>query len=131
MKVFVLRLKPNIDLKKSLKEFVHSHQIKAGIILTTVGSLKQAKIRFAACSKSTLLQEKFEIISLVGTLSIYGLHLHISVADRTGKTIGGHLDDGCLIYTTAEIAIGEIEESIFTRKIDEETGFKELFILPR
>jgi len=131
MKVFPLRLKPNCDLKQSLKDFVHSHQIKAGVILTAVGSLQQAKIRFANCSESILLQEKFEIVSLVGTVSIHGIHLHISISDRTGKTIGGHLDEGCSIYTTAEIAIGEIEEVIFTREIDEETGFKELWILPK
>lgn len=131
MKVFTLRLKPNCDLKQSLKDFVHSHHLQAGVILTAVGSLQQAKIRFADCPDSKLLQEKFEIVSLVGTLSIHGIHLHISISDRTGKTIGGHLEEGCSIYTTAEIAIGEIEEVIFTREIDEETRFKELLILPR
>jgi predicted DNA-binding protein with PD1-like motif len=131
MKTFALRLKSDRDLKQSLKDFVNANNIQAGFILTAVGSLKQAKIRFADRSESNLFQEKFEIVSLVGTLSINGIHLHISLANRDGIAIGGHLDDGCLIYTTAEIVIGENEKIIFTREIDEKTGFKELKILPR
>ena len=29
-------------------------------------------------------------------------HLHIAVADSAGNVVGGHLMDGCFIYTTAE-----------------------------
>jgi len=35
------------------------------------------------------------------------------ITDKTpkfeGKTIGGHLDDGCIIYTNAEIFIGIVK----------------------
>jgi predicted DNA-binding protein with PD1-like motif len=130
MKVFALRLKPNQDLKESLKDFVALNHIQSGFILTTVGSLKQAKIRFADQSTSKILHDKFEIVSLVGTLSTNGIHLHIAISDREGKTIGGHLDSGCIIYTTAEIVIGTSKEFTFTRTIDDETGFKELKIIP-
>lgn len=131
MKVFALRLKPNMDLKKSLINFVSSNNIHSGYILTCVGSLSQVKIRFADQSNSKIFNQKFEIVSLVGTLSISGIHLHIALADKEGKTIGGHLDEGCIIYTTAEIVIGESEEFTFVRDIDEQTGFKELKIIPR
>jgi len=40
MKIFALRLKPEEDLKKSLKNFVVTNNIQAGFILTAVGSLK-------------------------------------------------------------------------------------------
>lgn len=130
MEVFALRLKPNMDLKESLRNFVNLNNIKAGFILTAVGSLKQAKIRFANQSNSTIVNKKFEIVSLVGTLANNGIHLHIAISDEEGKTIGGHLDNGCIIYTTAEIIIGASEEFIFIRTIDEQTGFKELEIIP-
>ena len=77
MKVFALRLKPNQDLKESLKNFVVEQDIKAGFVLTAIGSLKKAKIRFANQTISTVLTDKFEIISLNGTLAIEGIHLHI------------------------------------------------------
>ncbi|MBW4448083.1 MAG: DNA-binding protein [Spirirestis rafaelensis WJT71-NPBG6] len=129
MKIYPLRLKPNQDLRQSLKNFANQENIKAGFILSAIGSLKQAKIRFANQQSSTILIEKFEIISLNGTIATSGVHLHIAISDKEGKTIGGHLDDECIIYTTAEIIIGTTEEFIFNRTIDEQTGYKELEII--
>lgn len=130
MKVFALRLKPNEDLKQTLKIFALQENIKAGFILTAIGSLKVATIRFANQDTSTVLSEKFEILSLNGTIATTGVHLHIAISDKQGKTIGGHLDDGCIIYTTAEIVIGISEEYAFVRTLDQQTGYKELEIIP-
>jgi len=128
MNIFAIRLKANQDLKESLRNFVEQNNIQAGFILTAVGSLKKATLRFANQDKSEVFDEKFEIVSLVGTLSIHGIHLHISLSDRNGKTIGGHLVDGCITYTTAEIVIGTSDNFIFLRTVDEKTGYKELEI---
>lgn len=130
MKTFALRLKPEQDLRKILETFTQEKDISSGFILTAIGSLKQAAIRFANQEKATVLQDKFEILSLNGTLSKTGIHLHIAIADCQGKTIGGHLETGCIIYTTAEIVIGVSEYFTFTRTVDEQTGYKELEILP-
>ena len=129
MKVFALRLKPDQDLRQSLKTFAKEQNLKAGFILTAIGSLKHAKIRCANQSVSTVLNDKFEIISLNGTLATTGIHLHIAIADKEGKILAGHLDDGCIIYTTAEIVIGASEEFSFIRTIDKQTGYKELEII--
>ncbi len=131
MKIFATRLKPNQDLKESLKSFVKQNNIQSGFILTAVGSLKQATLRFANRDNAQVFNERFEIVSLVGTLSIHGIHLHISLSDKNGKTIGGHLVDGCIIYTTAEIVIGVSEDFIFVRTVDETTGYKELEVQPK
>ena len=131
MKIFATRLKPNQDLKESLKSFVQQNNIQSGFILTAVGSLKQVTLRFANRDNAQIFNERFEIVSLVGTLSIHGIHLHISLSDKNGKTIGGHLVDGCIIYTTAEIVIGVSEDFIFARTVDETTGYKELEIQPK
>ncbi len=130
MKIYPLRLKPDQDLRQSLKNFANQENIKAGFILSAIGSLKQAKIRFANQSNSILLTDKFEIISLNGIIATSGVHLHIAISDKQGKIIGGHLDNECIIYTTAEIIIGTTEEFIFNRTIDEQTGYKELEIIP-
>ncbi|WP_414587453.1 PPC domain-containing DNA-binding protein [Scytonema sp. PCC 10023] len=130
MKIFAFRLKPNEDLKQSLKNFALQENIKAGFILTAIGSLKVVTIRFANQDTSTVLSDKFEILSLNGTIATTGVHLHIAISDKQGKTIGGHLDDGCIIYTTAEIVIGISEEYTFLRTPDQQTGYKELEIIP-
>jgi uncharacterized protein len=67
-------------------------------------------------------------VSLVGTLSFDGCHLHVCLSDHTGSTIGGHLLEGCIIYTTAEVIIESNGEFIFERVQDKVTGWRELVI---
>jgi predicted DNA-binding protein with PD1-like motif len=129
MKIFALRLKPDTDLKDSLWNFTQAHSIQAGFILTTVGSLKRASLRLAGQSDSQVFDGKFEIVSLVGTLSQDGVHLHISISDFEGRTIGGHLTSGSIINTTAEVVIGDSYHHRFTRTVDEQTGYRELQII--
>lgn len=129
MKIFPIRLEPNADLRLSLKCFAVEQKIQAGFILSAIGSLKQATIRFANQDDTTVLTDKFEILSLNGTLATTGIHLHITIADGHGKVIGGHLSDGCIIYTTAEIVIGIAENFSFHRSFDEQTGFNELEVI--
>lgn len=129
MKTFALRLRPNEDLRDKLVKFIEKNDIRAGIVLTCVGSLMRATLRMADKNVIRDFEEKFEIVSLVGTLSQDGLHLHVSLSNKEGNTIGGHLKEGCMVHTTAEIVIGELEDVRFSRKFDEQTGFKELVVL--
>jgi predicted DNA-binding protein with PD1-like motif len=128
LKVYALRLMPKQDLRKQLELFSRERKLQAGFILTAVGSLQKVSLRLADQREATTFEGKYEIVSLVGTLSPDGVHLHISLSDSTGKTIGGHLVEGCEIYTTAEIVIGEARGLVFTREQDTETGYKELKI---
>jgi uncharacterized protein len=131
-KTFALRLKPAQDLKKELVNFVKDNNLQAAYIITCVGSLKKAALRLANQQNATTWEQKFEIVSLVGTMSaINGVHLHVSISDSTGYTIGGHLVDDNIVYTTAEIVIGEMDDKLFSRKVDSATTYKELFIEPR
>ena len=125
------RLKPHEDLKMKLDEYVKQRKIKAAFIFTCVGSLEKAAIRYANQPNTDTLTGKFEIVSLTGTLAESGSHLHISISDSTGKTIGGHLQEGSLIYTTAEIVIGILPEVVYGRQVDSTYGYKELIIRKR
>ncbi len=123
-----LRLNPDCDLKKSLISYCESYGIQAACIISCVGSLRSLTIRFANKSNLTVLDEKFEIISLAGTISQHEAHLHISISDGEGKMLGGHLAEGSLIYTTCEIVIGILDDVVFKRELDSTTGYKELKI---
>lgn len=127
-KIHSFRLKPKSDLKKSLLVFLKKNKIQAGVVLSSVGSLSVAEIRLANASQSKKIKGPFEVMHLNGTVSLHGLHLHISVADKKGTVIGGHLMDGCLIYTTCELVILEIKNQIFQRLPDAKTGYNELDI---
>lgn len=128
---YAFRLKPNEDLKEGIISFAKKQNIKAGAIVTCVGSLKQFHLRFANQEKGTKQIGHFEIVSMTGTFSDSSSHLHISVSDSTGQTIGGHLLEGNLIYTTAEIVVIDLSDFEFTRETDSTFGYKELFINPR
>ena len=128
MKTYAIRLHPGQDLKAELLRFVQTEKLQAGIILTCVGSFQKTSLRMAGKDQTKTWDEKMEILSLVGTLSAEGVHLHVAVSDGEGQTFGGHLVEGCLIYTTAEIAIGDLEQLKFIRVVDPETGYKELEI---
>jgi predicted DNA-binding protein with PD1-like motif len=131
LQVHAFRLKPHEDLKMALIAFAKNNAINAGIILTCVGSLEEFHIRFANEKAGKKQWGYFEIVSLTGTFSQTSSHLHISVSDSKGNTIGGHLLDGNHIYTTAEIAIGVLPEVTFEREIDSTYGFSELVVKPK
>jgi len=120
------RLKPGQDLKKEILQYVTEKQIKAGWIGTCVGSLTQYNIRYANQPEGNTGSGHFEIVSLTGTVSVNGSHIHISVSDSTGKTFGGHLLDNNIIYTTAEIVIQSSDDFIFKREKDGSTEWEEL-----
>ncbi len=128
IKTHAFRLKPGDDLKKEIQAFVLYRGIQAGWISCGVGSLTNYHIRFANQSQGNRDAGNFEIVSITGTVSVNGLHIHINVSDSTGKTIGGHLLDENYIYTTAEIIIQEADELIFTREKDGTSSWKELQI---
>lgn len=125
---FVFRLGPHDDLKKKIVAFMHERNIQAGAVISCVGSLEQVHLRFANRTEGTTLQGYHEILSLTGTLSVNGVHLHLSVADTNGQVTGGHLLDDNLVYTTAEISIAVFSDIVFKREIDPTYGFRELLI---
>ena len=130
LKTYSLRLRPGDDLRQQLTAFVQEHHIRAGAMLTCVGSLTVTTLRLANQEAASVYRGHFEIVSLVGTLSVNGSHLHLAVSDSTGRTIGGHLLDGCRVYTTAEIVLGELPEVEYRRETDPTFGYKELVVYP-
>jgi hypothetical protein len=124
--IHAFRLKPGEDLKQGIQQVVKDHHIKAGWVSTCVGSLTEYRIRFANQEGISEGFGHFEIVSLTGTVSINGSHIHMSISDSTGKTIGGHLADGNKVYTTAEIVIMSTSSMEFKREKDGTTPWEEL-----
>ena len=131
MEVMALRLSPGDDLRRSLLNYCVDHQIEAACVVSAIGSLAKAVVRFADQPEGVVLEKRLEVVALNGTLSRHGLHLHIVLADGTGQMLGGHLLDGSLIYTTAEIVLGIVPGVQFERKADPATGYLELAIIDK
>jgi predicted DNA-binding protein with PD1-like motif len=131
MKVVPLRLPPGADLRQALEAWMGEQQEQAACVFSAVGSLSVAQLRFAGAAEATVIHGGLEILSLAGTLSPDGAHLHIAVADRQGSVIGGHLCVGSLVRTTAELVIGLLPDWRFSRELDPATGYAELQITPQ
>ena len=128
MRIHIHRFEPHQDLKDSLTALVHQLQIKAGFLVSCVGSVRRISLRMAGTDAVLEKEGPFEIVSLVGTLGLNGCHLHASFSDSKGHVVGGHLLSGCPVFTTAELVIGESMVHQFDRQFDPNTGFDELVI---
>ncbi len=128
--VFVLRLKSGADLKGALTKYAAERGVRAGMIVTCVGSLAKAALRYAGKSEASVVEGDLEIVSMTGTLGLDGMHIHLAVSDPEGRTFGGHLVEGSIVRTTSEIAIAEIEGLRFEREADPQTGYRELRVEP-
>ena len=128
MELVSLRLQPEADIRRDLERLVKRDDISAAVVIGAVGSLSNVCLRFADQNKHTQLAGKHEILTLSGTLSEEGVHLHMSVADTTGDCKGGHVVYGCRVNTTLELVIGLVPGVKFEREMDEATGIKELKI---
>src|SRR3978361_2034004 len=98
MQVHVLRLNPGDDLRASLESsfavLSKQHGIEAACIMSAVGSLSRAVLRYADKPVGSDINASLELLMLSGTLSANGAHVHASVADEHGEVKGGHPEAG-------------------------------------
>ncbi len=100
-----LKLGPGSDLRRSLEQLA-IEQNASGFVLGVVGNLSQAAFQCPGRAEPTLLQGDLEIITLNGTLSPQGVHLHLSLSDGDCQVWGGHLEPGTLVLKGADLLVG-------------------------
>jgi predicted DNA-binding protein with PD1-like motif len=131
VRTVAVRLRPGTDLRVGLESLAAREAMRAGVVVTCVGSLSVVSLRMANRHETDRFEGDYEIVSLVGTLSPDGPHLHLSVSDDHGRVLGGHLQEGSIVRTTAEVVLGELEDVEFHRPIDPVTTWDELEVRPR
>jgi len=132
MRQITIRLKPKQYLKEEIEKIAKDYDIYAGALLSIVGGLENAKLRMAGTEPNNQIIKEwdgpFEIVSGTGTISKNGCHIHISLSDKAGNVIGGHLKDGCRVKFTAEVVILVFDDTTYKRELDSKTGFGELVV---
>jgi predicted DNA-binding protein with PD1-like motif len=128
MHVHPLRLVPGDDVRAAVEDVLRLREVSAAFVIQGIGSLSVAQLRFAGAEAPIELRGDLEILSLAGSVSPDGAHLHMSVADARGQVFGGHVASGCTVRTTAELLLALLPEYRFARKLDPATGFPELVI---
>jgi predicted DNA-binding protein with PD1-like motif len=133
MRTIARRLVDGQDLLVEIKKILNEQDIEAGVILLAMGGLKQSTIRVPVIDGKVVYihPQNLEIHLLQGTVSKHGCHLHIAVSDIEGKAWGGHLKEGCIVRGACQLLIGVLEDKVFKREPDPETGFDELVVLER
>ena len=130
MNALPLRLVPGQDLRAALQQALHAHGVQAAFVLQGIGSLSVAQLRLAGADAATELRGDIEILTLAGSLSPDGAHLHMAVADAQGRVVGGHVAAGCIVRPTAEVLIAVLPGHRFAREPDAASGYSELVVYP-
>jgi uncharacterized protein len=128
MKVHPVRLMPGDDLRAAIEGTLLQLELSAAFVLQGIGSLSVAQLRFAGVDSPAELRGDLEILTLAGSVSPEGAHLHMSVSDARGQVFGGHVAPGCRVRTTAELLLALLPEHEFSRERDPVTGFMELVV---
>lgn len=105
MRAVPLHLAAGTDLHQSLRAFAAEHGVQA-FVLSVVGNLTQAAFQCPGQPSPTLVSGDLEIITLQGTLSPEGVHLHLSLSDGACQVWGGHLEPGTLVLKGADLLVG-------------------------
>ncbi len=126
-----LRLSPGMDLRAALQDAAAIHWGGSAFVVAGIGSLGDAVLRYAGENAESRIDGPLEILSLSGTLSASGVHLHMAVSDAAGRVYGGHVGPGNVVRTTAEILLAPLRDWTLTRAPDPATGFPELVVRRR
>jgi predicted DNA-binding protein with PD1-like motif/glutaredoxin len=105
MHALPLHLGPGSDLRYSLEQLAANQQV-SGFVLGVVGNLAQAAFQCPGQAEPTVVRGDLEIITLNGTLSPQGVHLHLSLSDGSCQVWGGHLEHGSLVLKGADLLVG-------------------------
>jgi len=104
-----LHLGAGSDIRRSL-EALAVELNASGFVLGVVGNLSQAAFQCPGQAGPTVLEGDLEIITLQGTVSPQGVHLHLSFSDGACQVWGGHLEPGTLVQKGADLLVGLLAE---------------------
>ena len=124
-----LRLEPGADLRAALEQAAGTHG--AGFVLSGIGSLADAHLRYADAPDQVCLPGPWEVLSIAGSITPDGAHLHMAVSNGDGRVVGGHVGYGNVVRTTMEVLLVLVPAWSLGREHDAATGFKELVVRPR
>ena len=109
MQPLPLKLAPGSDLRLSLEELAQRDGI-SGFVLGVVGNLTKASFQCPGQAEPTVLEGDLEVITLNGTFSPEGVHLHLSLSDGACQVWGGHLEPGTTVQKGVDLLIGVLEQ---------------------
>jgi hypothetical protein len=108
--VIALRLDPGDDVLKSVAALAAEADIRAGAVVSGMGTLKAARLHWVTTTGYPAVEEfrdfacPLEIAGISGIIADHRPHLHTCISD-TAQTYAGHLEPGCTVLYLAEIVV--------------------------
>jgi len=125
IKTHIVKLEKDSDLLESLTKYAEENNIQAAEI-NFIGAVQNAKVLYFNQEKKKydehIMDQPYEVLSGIGNISLLDnkpfVHVHVVLADSTGKAFGGHLDNGAKVWLI-EAFIHEVDSKNLVRKYDE------------
>jgi uncharacterized protein len=116
-RIVILRLKYKTDLLAGLKQGVKMENIRDGVILAGIGSVRGYHIH-QVTGRNFPTQDTYEenptqpadLVSMNGYITNGLVHAHLTLA-LPDRALAGHLEPGTQVYTFAIVTIGVMNES--------------------
>lgn len=127
-RVFAGRLQHNSDLLQDILDFASREGIKAAFF-SALGAVQKVTLAYyhqdAKKYEDITFNEHLEVVACFGNISVKDgqphIHAHGVFTDKKGKSIGGHIQPGTIIFA-GEIFLQEIVGEPLNREYDEVTG---------
>ena len=110
---------------KVIINYAKENNIQAAEI-NFIGAVQSAKVLYFNQEKKKydehIMDQPYEVLSGIGNISLLDdkpfVHVHVVLADSTGKAFGGHLDKGTKVWLI-EAFIHEVDSKNLVRNFDE------------
>ena len=124
IKTHIVKLEKDTDLLDSLTNYAKENNIQAAEI-NFIGAVQSAKVLYFNQEKKKydehIMDQPYEVLSGIGNISLLDdkpfVHVHVVLADSTGKAFGGHLDKGTKVWLI-EAFIHEVDSKNLVRNFD-------------
>ncbi len=126
--LYMGKLSHGADLLQELTNICQKEQIQLGRV-RAIGAVQ--RVRLAYYDQLTqeyqffMIDQHLEITDLTGNVSLKDgvpfVHAHITLADKQGRTYGGHLAPGTEVFA-CEVILETFDGPAFERAFDQQTG---------
>lgn len=123
--VVIVALEPGEMLLESLREAIRKHDIRSGVVVSGIGTLKTCQMHFIEHTdfppkdKFFTLKAPLELVSVSGIVADGEPHLHVVVSCGEGHVWAGHLEPESEVAYLAEIALLKFNDLAMVRRLDE------------
>ena len=116
-RIVIMRMKYQTDLLHGMERLVKEQNIRNGVILSGIGSLRGYKVHSVSSRdlppSDTYLtnpEAPANLNGMNGYIVDGAIHAHIIMAVNDGRdTVSGHLEPGCEVLTFAIVTVGVLD----------------------